>query len=116
MHSSLGEFLSELGGRGRVQELTESIGRPIKQRAIFRHNPLESIEYGANALQIGHFSPGNHQQPATGSKKSIKFSGGFRVHDSVMSERAVVIAGETTRIHSGYSHPIRKPAPSVMRL
>jgi hypothetical protein len=55
------ELLGERGRGRRAKQLAETIGRAVKQRAIFSNDPVKLIEHLANPLQIRQLAPRHHQ-------------------------------------------------------
>src|SRR5438045_974607 len=71
----------------------------MKQRAIFRDHPFETIEHGTNLLQLRQLPARDHEEMSTRATKPIQRRDSRGRDDAVMSERPVVIASERAIFH-----------------
>ncbi len=88
-------------GLGRLRrQRTGFLGGGIEEeRAVLRDDAVEQVEARETALEIRQFAAGDQDQPAAGRLEGVERLEAGLVDDAVMSQRAVVIGGETDDDH-----------------
>jgi hypothetical protein len=71
----------------------------MKESAIFRYDPFETVEHRTNLLQLGQLPTRDHEEKSARTTELIQGRYRRSRNDTVVGERSVVIASQRSIFH-----------------